>query len=334
MAERSRGEPGDRKPNHGGKKRKLGREFELLSGGHALPPSLVALWQSGTLCDVRVRIPLVTGGYETFEAHRVVLAAGSDFVAALLQRWESTPPNDDYTIDLPDMCPESFKYVLDYLYKGECAVPAEDAAFGTLLQTALRLQVRTLVDAVVAALKKRLCSDNCFAIWCEADRFSQTALATAARDAAAKHFETATRSDDALSKLTAEQMGELLALDRVGVSGEPAIFEALVRWVNLQQPPPAEHVTSRLLRLIRFPTMPAAYYRERVVREPILLQHSEGQRLLLDAFVEGHYGESSPRTVSDVTRAVAHHHTIGVTILMYGAWLITWSETLRRSPVQ
>ena len=49
-------------------------------------------------------------------------------------------------------------------------------------------------------------------------------------------------------------MGELLALDRVGASGEPAIFEALVRWINLQTPPPAEHVTAQLLRLIRFPT--------------------------------------------------------------------------------
>ena len=62
-----------------------GREATvMLRGGAAHSPSLISLWRANTYSDVDV---IVEG--QAFYAHRLVLAAGSDFLAALL---ESAPP--------------------------------------------------------------------------------------------------------------------------------------------------------------------------------------------------------------------------------------------------
>ena len=95
---------GDSRHNLSGKKRRCSNSSSeennstiKLTGGHALPPSMVELWEEGTLCDVNVNV----GGL-SFKAHRLVLAAGSDYVALLIRERrfaDSTGP-----IELPEMC--------------------------------------------------------------------------------------------------------------------------------------------------------------------------------------------------------------------------------------
>jgi hypothetical protein len=50
------------------------------SGGLDILQSIASLWRRRELCDVSVQ----AGGGSTFPAHRVILAAGSSFVRALL----------------------------------------------------------------------------------------------------------------------------------------------------------------------------------------------------------------------------------------------------------
>ena len=77
---------------------------------------LAELWEQGQLCDIEV----VAGG-ETFKAHRIVLAACSEFMQSLLTgpvQWrDSTGP-----LTLPDVDPSAFSTVLTWMYRGYVSV--------------------------------------------------------------------------------------------------------------------------------------------------------------------------------------------------------------------
>ncbi|KAL1520551.1 hypothetical protein AB1Y20_022127 [Prymnesium parvum] len=277
-----------------------------LVGGHALPPAFVEMWRTRSLCD----LVIVAADQHSFHAHRVVLAAGSDYMAALVGQ-DRFADSSSAVLHLSDVCAQTLSYTLDFIYQGHCEVPEETSTLCALLQTAMRLQVRLLVDVVVAELCSRLQPDNCLELWRLAEAYARPGLAAAARDVAARNFSHAVQSDEALRRVSEEQMAELLALDRISVSGEATIFETLVRWVQLQPSPPAEEATWKLLSMVRFPTMSAEYLRERVLGEPLLTRHAGAYKLLLDAFVEAHYGERSVRTRPRVSADDEHIYVIG-----------------------
>lgn len=140
-------------------------EMIKLEGGHPLPPAFVSLWKEGSMCDACVKV----GGADTFMAHRVVLASGSDYVAALIRNGSRFRNDAADTIELPETSPVAFKSVLTFLYEGQCTLVADDAAIALVLQTAMLLQVTPLVSAAAAALESRLCATNCFQIWATAE---------------------------------------------------------------------------------------------------------------------------------------------------------------------
>ena len=109
---------------------------------------LAELWEQGQLCDIEV----VAGG-ETFKAHRIVLAACSEFMQSLLTGgWrDSTGP-----LTLPDVDPSAFSTVLTWMYRGYVSV--DRAALPAIFHAATLLQIATLQAAaeenVIALLRR------------------------------------------------------------------------------------------------------------------------------------------------------------------------------------
>ena len=156
--------------------------FTLSGGEPCCAAGVAALWRAGRLCDVEV---LVEG--RTFQAHRVVLAAGADYMAALFDA--GMADSAKRVIELPDMPASAFEAVLHYLYTGETECSDDCAALLALLQAAGLLQVMPLQHAAVESLRQRLTPASCVALWREADQLTLSELVVDARKVALAHFE-------------------------------------------------------------------------------------------------------------------------------------------------
>ena len=142
---------------------------------------LAELWERGQLCDIEV----VAGG-ETFKAHRIVLAACSEFMQSLLTGgWrDSTGP-----LTLPDVDPSAFSTVLTWMYRGYVSV--DRAALPAIFHAATLLQIATLQAAAeenVIALLRRGQMDP-IEWWHTADALHLQTLRDAAMVAALAKFD-------------------------------------------------------------------------------------------------------------------------------------------------
>ena len=177
-----------------------------VGGGTAQPPKSVALWRSGTFTDVEITV-----AGSTFSAHRLVLAAHSDFMHALF----SGPYRDSGMTELHDMDAVIFDSVVGWMYEGDTVVP--EASLPLLLEAATRLQVLPLVDHAARALRERLDGSTALATYLLAEKLTLPALERDAHRAALRDFRAASLTP-AFLDLSLAQLEALLKEERLTVS--------------------------------------------------------------------------------------------------------------------
>ena len=238
-----------------------------LSGGWALPPSLVSLWRSGLLTDT-----VVTVEGRSFVADKKVLASSSEyfrshFLNEQMERGAVNPTLQEH------VSAAAFEPLLDFLYEGECTF--DETRLTEVLQAASFLTVTPLEQAAVAALTERLSPSNALAAWSLADQLSLPELAEAAKETALKTFDEVEK----IAEATLAQMQALVADDRLTATSEEAVFSAVARFAEAKQPDEAELLG--LLRNVRFPLMSADFLHE-TVRSWSMLDTKEGHKLLFE----------------------------------------------------
>jgi hypothetical protein len=253
---------------------------------------MAQFWREGKFCDIAV---CVEG--ETFQAHRVVLAAGSEMLAALSDG-ERFADSNSATIDLKDMSAAAFKVVLTYLYEGDV-----DCATSLLTEVgaaASFLQVTPLVEQTCEALKAGLSAASCVSVWGFAKLHSMDGLVTACREKAIAEF----RSLDGVDYLPREEMCDLLASDDLNVDGEEFVYEMALRYARAQEDLRAsDSDLARFLSNVRFPLLSKTTFQSVVMSEP-LLRGAECQNMLARAFAAVVYGQPAiargvPKTAAD-----------------------------------
>ena len=133
-----------------------------LSGGPNHEPKLVALWRAGRFTDVMVTVEGCS-----FSAHKVVLAAGSEYFEKL---FKSECRDRDAPTIKDELPAAAFEPLLAFLYEGSVAVAEE--LITPLLHAADYLGVEPLKEAAAGALVARLAPSNAFAAWTLADDLS------------------------------------------------------------------------------------------------------------------------------------------------------------------
>lgn len=120
----------------------------LPSGGD-LTPSLQSLWKEGQLCD----LTLVSSDSQTFEAHKIILAAASGYFRALFvgagrhlrESFDQGTSPKEQTIRLPAVSGDSLRSVLEIIYNKQLNI--SDANVEDLLAASNYLDIPVIREA-------------------------------------------------------------------------------------------------------------------------------------------------------------------------------------------
>ncbi|CAD6204159.1 GSCOCG00009892001-RA-CDS [Cotesia congregata] len=134
----------------------------LLEGSERkLSDDFKNLFETKNKCDITIKV-----GDKKFEAHKVILIARSSVFNAMFSH--DMKENKENEVTIPDINPEIFKKVLDYIYIDK----AEDLFSFTeeLLEAADKYQLLGLKDLCECSLSKTLSPGNAVKILILADR--------------------------------------------------------------------------------------------------------------------------------------------------------------------
>ena len=180
--------------------------------------------------DVRLKV-----GEDIFGAHRIVLAANSDYFYAMFT--DGMREANQEVIELKDesISPDSLTIILDSIYTGEPHLN-EDNVF-EVLAAADHLQVTSVVQQcgdflLTEFVKLRFDFEKFCRIWKIADSHGLKDLQEAAEYKIAKMYKDVCESEEFLTHIEVDQLLSLLSRDDLSAPTETFIFKSVMQWIK------------------------------------------------------------------------------------------------------
>ena len=177
----------------------------------------------GQFIDVRLKV-----GEDVLPAHRIVLAANSDYFYAMFI--DGMKESNQEVIELKDesITPDTLKIVIDSIYIGDLHVSEENVF--EVLAAADHLQVASVVEQCCDFLKRevvqlRLDLQNYCLLCTVADRHGLRDLQEAAEHKMASMYKDVCESEEFLSNVRADQLLSLLSRDDLSAPSETFVFK-------------------------------------------------------------------------------------------------------------
>ena len=180
--------------------------------------------------DVQLKV-----GEDIFPAHRIVLAASSDYFYAMFT--DGMKESNQEVIELRDesISPDVFKIILDSIYTGDLLVNEESVS--KVLAAADHLQVASAVHQccnflLTKFVKIRFDFETYCRIWEIALSYGLKDLQDAAECAVAKMYTDVCESKEFLTHIGGNQLVSLLGRDDLNVPSETFVFISVMQWIN------------------------------------------------------------------------------------------------------
>ncbi|XP_039629856.1 kelch-like protein 3 isoform X2 [Polypterus senegalus] len=224
------------------------------------------------LCDVTI----VAEDVE-ISAHRIVLAACSPYFCAMFTG--DMTERKAKTIEIKDVDGHTLNKLIDYIYTAEIEVTEDNVQ--VLLPAASLLQLMDVRQVCCDFLQSQLHPTNCLGIRAFADVHACTELLNQANAYAEQHFPEVMLGDEFLS-LSLEQVCSLISSDKLTVSSEEKVFEAVISWIKYDQEARLEYMP-RLMEHVRLPLLPRDYLVQTVEEEALIKNNNTCKDFLIEA---------------------------------------------------
>ena len=186
--------------------------------------------EQGEFVDVHLKV-----GKELFSAHRIVLAASSDYFHAMFAH--GMKESNQEVIELKDenISAAALKIVLDSIYNGDLQVNDENVF--EVLVAADHLQVTSVVEQCCDYLRTQFVQLR-FDVqtYCQictiANRHGLTELQEATQLKMASMYKEVCESEEFLSHLDADQLSLLLGRDDLSAPSETFVFKSVMHWIK------------------------------------------------------------------------------------------------------
>ncbi|XP_006811935.1 kelch-like protein 28 [Saccoglossus kowalevskii] len=190
---------------------------------------LNSLHEDKILCDITLKV-----GTKEFKAHRVVLAALSEYFRAMFTVQLKESKED--VIELKDISitPESFQCLLDYCYSAELDLTIENVF--EILAVAHHLSITSAMECCCDFIKQQFDEQNFhfddFVKIAEmAETYSLVDLKEVADHYIAENFVDVSNSDDFLEYMSSKRLCEFLNRRDLAVPSELLVLKAVQRWL-------------------------------------------------------------------------------------------------------
>ena len=187
----------------------------------------------GEFIDVHLKV-----GDELFPAHRIVLAANSDYFNAMFAHGMKESNQEVIELKDEDITAETLKIVLDSIYSGDLHVNNENV-FEVLL-AADPLQVTSVVKQCCDYLQTEFLQLRFDVLsYCRictiADRHGLIDLQEAAQCKMASMYMDVCESEEFLSDVNADQLSSLLSRDDLSAPSENFVFKSVMQWIDYKK---------------------------------------------------------------------------------------------------
>ena len=190
--------------------------------------------EQGEFIDVGLKV-----GEEIFSAHRIVLAASSDYFHAMFAH--GMKESNQEVIELKDenISAAALKIVLDSIYSGDLQV--NDENIFEVLVAADHLQVTSVVQQCCEYLQTQFIDQLRFDVqtYCRvsaiADRHGLKDLQEATQTKMAYIYKEICESEEFLSHVDADQYTRLLSRDDLSSPSETFVFKSVMLWIKYKK---------------------------------------------------------------------------------------------------
>ena len=183
--------------------------------------------------DVRLKVC-----EDIFPAHRIVLAANSDYFHAMFT--DGMKESNQEVIELKDesISPDALKIVMDSIYTGVLSVNEENVF--EVIAAADHLQVKSVVKLccdflLIQCIQLRFDVETYCRVWTIADRHGLKDLQEAAEHEMASKFKEVCESEEFLTQIGADQFFRLLSRDDLSAPSETFIFKSVMQWIKTKE---------------------------------------------------------------------------------------------------
>ena len=202
-------------------------------GGHSeiLLSKCAQFREQGEFIDVGLKV-----GEEVFSAHRIVLAASSDYFHAMFAHGMKELNQEVIELKDESISGAALKIVLDSIYSGDLQVSDENIF--EVLVAADHLQVTSAVQQCCDYLQTHFVDQLRFDVqtFCRvsaiADRHGLKDLQEATQTKMAYIYKEICESEEFLSHVDADQYTRLLSRDDLSAPSETFVFKSAMQWIK------------------------------------------------------------------------------------------------------
>ncbi|XP_062305757.1 kelch-like protein 33 [Osmerus eperlanus] len=235
----------------GGQKKTEERKISAAEQMEISLQSIRQLWTQRVGCDVVLDVDGTP-----FYAHRVVLAASSDYFRAMFT--SGMKESQQYCVTLPFLVASELEILIGHSYSG--SLPLSWGHVFEISCTALQLQFQAALSLCLNFLQQEMDARSCLDVASFAEAYGMMELLEVADDFVLRNFLDVASTAKFLD-LPAEKLLDFLRRDGLCAPSELWVFRAVVSWVQADQEARLPQARE-LMTGVRFPLMTFREFRE------------------------------------------------------------------------